>query len=192
MNQQQFFTKVLKTLDKLHIPYMISGSVGAMLYGEPRMTNDIDIIVEMEIKKVQDFLSYFREDKYYHPSLEFIEDAIIRKSQFNIIHLESGSKVDMIIRKETAFARLEFSRKKAIAFTEKFKAFTASPEDIILSKMEYYNLSKSERHITDIVSILIISGNEIDNNYLQDWIEKLNYQDIWKIIQKRLKKPATS
>lgn len=91
MNQKEFFTEVLKILERLQIPYMISGSVGSMLFGEPRMTNDIDIVVEMKMEKVENFLNQFDEEQYYFPSLEFVKESIKRKSQFNIIHLESGS-----------------------------------------------------------------------------------------------------
>jgi predicted nucleotidyltransferase len=183
VNQKEFFTEVLKILEKLHIPYMISGSVGSMLYGEPRMTNDIDIVVELKEEKIEDFLNQLDEMQYYFPSLEFVKDSVKRKSQFNIIHLESGSKVDIIIKKSTEFAEIEFSRKRQVAFTENFDAFTASPEDIIISKMAFYHLSGSEKHIKDIASMLIISSDEIDHEYLGKWISKMGYQDIWSKVQ---------
>lgn len=187
MNQQEFFTKILKILEKLQIPYMISGSVGSMIYGEPRMTNDMDIIVELETGKVRDLLANLSKDHYYYPSIEFIQEAIRKKKQFNIIHEEIGSKVDFIIRKDTEFAKKEFSRKNRVPFTENFSAFTASPEDIIISKMLYFRMNPSERHITDIVSILIISGDKMDFDYLNQWIEKSNIQDIWEQIEKKRK-----
>jgi len=187
VNQKEFFTEVLKILEKLHIPYMISGSVGSMLYGEPRMTNDIDIVVEMQEEKIEDFLNQFDEEQYYFPSLDFVKESVKRKSQFNIIHLESGSKVDIIIKKSTEFAEIEFSRKRQVAFTENFNAFTASPEDIIIFKMAFYHLSGSEKHIKDISSMLIISGDEIDQEYLEKWISKMGYQDIWNKVQDAIK-----
>lgn len=158
---------------------MISGSVGSMLYGEPRMTNDIDIVVEIEIEGIKDFLDQFDEEHYYFPSLEFVKDVVKRKSQFNIIHIESGSKVDIIIKKSTEFAKIEFSRKRPVPFAEDFNAYTASPEDIIISKMAFYHLSGSEKHIKDIASMLLISGDQIDQEYLQKWISKMGYQEIW-------------
>lgn len=183
MNQKEFFTEVLKILERLHIPYMISGSVGSMLYGEPRMTNDIDVVVEMKEEKVEDLLNQFDEEQYYFPSIEFVKESIKRKSQFNIIHLGSGSKVDIIFKKSTEFAEIEFSRKRQMPFTEDFNAFTASPEDIIISKMAFYHLSGSEKHIKDIASVLIISGDQIDHKYLGDWISRMGYQDIWDKVQ---------
>lgn len=184
MNQQDFFLKVLESFEKLQIPYMISGSVGAMLFGEPRMTNDIDIVVELETERVQELLDQFDEEHYYYPSVEFVKEAIQRKSQFNIIHMGSGSKVDIIIKKSTKFGEIEFSRKMKVPFTADFDAYSASPEDIILSKMGFYHMSGSDKHIKDIVSMLIISGDEIDQEYLVEWISKMGFQDIWNIIQK--------
>lgn len=188
MNQQEFFIKVLRVFEELRIPYMISGSVGSMLYGEPRMTNDIDIVAEMEVTKIMDLFDQFNEEEYYYPSPEFVKNAVKRKSQFNIIHIESGSKVDIIIKKSTEFAELEFSRKKKVPFTEDLDAFTASPEDIIISKMAFYHLSDSEKHISDIASMLMISGEQIDQDYLDHWIPRMGYQDIWKKIQEVIKK----
>ncbi|MCK4765629.1 MAG: hypothetical protein KAW12_25745 [Candidatus Aminicenantes bacterium] len=178
--------KVLNVLEELHIPYMISGSVGSMLYGEPRMTNDIDIVIELETAKVKELLGRFDEEQYYYPSLDFVEESVRRKDQFNIIHIESGSKVDIIIKKTTEFAEVEFSRKKQVPFTEDFEAFTASPEDIILSKMAFYHLGSSEKHIKDIVSMLIISGDQIDRDYLTEWIDRFGYREIWEIIRDKL------
>ena len=179
MKQQDFFLKILKILEKLKIPYMISGSVGSMVYGEPRMTNDIDIVLELKDDKIEDFLAFFNEEQFYFPSVEFIKSAIQKKTQFNIIHANSGSKADFIIRKDTEFAQHEFSRKKNVAFTEDFQASTASPEDIIISKIGFYKSGKSEKHISDIVSMLKISDKEINLEYIEDWVEKLNFQEIW-------------
>ena len=158
---------------------MISGSVGAMIYGEPRMTNDIDIVVELRDELIEQFLASFQSEEFYSPSIEFIKSAIKQKSQFNLIHVDSGSKADFIIRKDNDFARQEFSRKKSIPFTKSFQAFTASPEDIIISKMVFYEKGKSEKHISDIISMLKVSDKEIDLRYIENWAEKLNLHDIW-------------
>jgi hypothetical protein len=186
VKQQDFFIKILKTLKQFKIPYMISGSVGAMIWGEPRMTNDIDIIIEILPDQIKKFLDSFGKKEYYYPSVEFIEKAIIKRSQFNIIHIASGSKADLIIKKDSEFARVEFSRKQDIPFTKDFLAASASPEDIIISKMAFYKAGKSEKHLSDIVSMLKISGAEIDRTYLEDWVNRLNYQDTWKLIQSKI------
>lgn len=183
VTQQEFFLKILKVLEDKNIPYMISGSVGSMIYGAPRMTNDINIVVELHPEQIGTLMNSFSEEEYYYPSVDFIKKVINEKSQFNIIHLESGSKADLIIKKDTEFAEAEFSRRKSIPFTENFQASSASAEDIIISKIAFYELGKSEKHISDILSILKISEKEIDLKYIEDWIKRLQFQETWNHIQ---------
>jgi hypothetical protein len=185
VTQHEFFTLVLRSLEACGIPYMVSGSVGAMLYGEPRLTNDLDVVVEISAAQADCLRRRFPGEAFYLPSGEFIHEVIRRHGQFNIIHVESGSKADLIVRKTGEFARAEFDRRRPLEFADDFLAQTAAPEDIILSKMLAYRSGGSDKHLADILSILDISGTALDEAYLQRWIAKLELEPVWQLIQTR-------
>lgn len=176
---------LVESLERLHIPYLITGSVASMAYGEPRFTNDIDIVAEVRPEHIPDLLAAFPSPEYYLDE-EMIREAIRRAGQFNIIHPASGLKVDVIIRKETPFDRTRFSRARRLRPAEEYEADFAAPEDVILKKMEYYKEGGSEKHLRDITSILRISGEEIDRQYIVSWAERLGVIEIWEAILKRL------
>ena len=161
---------------------MISGSVGAMIFGETRLTNDMDVVIELDDVRVDAFLKSFQSDSYYVPPNDVVIEEIRRRGQFNILHIDSGSKVDLIIRKDTDFAREEFSRKRITPFSQKLEVQSATPEDIIISKLNYYNISASEKHIQDILGILAVSGEELDHKYLTAWVDRLGFTSVWNTI----------
>ena len=173
MTQQEFFEHVLKVLNDLDIKFMVTGSVGAMLFGEPRMTNDMDVVVDIRKDKAAALSREFTSEEFYFPPVEAIEADIDHRGQFNILHVESGSKVDLIIKKDTDFARTEFSRMQTVAFSEKMEASSASPEDIIISKLKYYDEGGSEKHIRDVRGMLDVSGDDVDRLYIRKWIKQL-------------------
>ncbi|MEW6621447.1 MAG: hypothetical protein AB1422_19295 [bacterium] len=128
----------------------------------------------------------FPSDEFYI-SEETIRDAIRHKYQFNIIHPASGLKIDVIISKKDAFDNSRFERIKKISPIEDTQASFASPEDVIIMKMRYYKEGESEKHIRDITSMLKISGDMIDRDYIERWAKKLGIDDIWQTILERLK-----
>jgi hypothetical protein len=184
MNQEDFFKKVIHVLEIQKIPYMITGSVGAMLYGVPRLTNDMDVVVEMNSALISCFLEAFPKAEFYYPTELFIQNQIKSAGQFNLIHVESGSKIDFIIRKNTPFAKTEFLHRRKVPFSEQFEAHSASPEDIILSKLNYYKLGESEKHLRDIEGILAISKKNLDFAYIQEWVNRLDLIRFWEKIKK--------
>jgi hypothetical protein len=183
VNQEQFFVAVLKALDACGIPHMVTGSVGAMLHGEPRLTNDIDIVAEMLPRHVEPLLDCFASDAYYVPSAEAVRRAVAGRGMFNIIHVESGSKADIIVRRDDELARSEFARRRRVPFTEEMEAFAASPEDLVLSKLLFYERGHSETHLRDIAGMLRISGTAFDQEYLRQWILRLGLEHAWQAAQ---------
>ena len=179
MNQEEFFVAVLKALENCRIPYMIGGSVGAMVYGEPRLTNDIDIIADLQATHVDALLSAFASEAYYVPSAEFVQAIIRRHGMFNIIHVESGSKADIIILKDDHFGRTEFARRARVPFTMGCEAYAASPEDVIVAKLRYYLTGRSEKHLRDIAGMIQISGERLDHSYIEQWVHSLGLGDGW-------------
>lgn len=176
---------VADVFDRLRIPYLVTGSVASMNYGEPRLTNDIDIVAEIRSEHIRDLLTAFPSPEYYI-SEDMIRDALARRSQFNIIHPASGLKVDVIIRRDTPFDQSRFSRRRRIRPTKDFEADFATPEDVIVKKMEYYKEGGSEKHLRDITGILRISGSDIDRRYIALWAERLGVTDVWEAILRRL------
>ncbi len=85
MELQELLERLVTALERLHIPYLITGSVASMAYGEPRLTNDIDVVVDLNETHVQGLLAQFSPEQFYL-SDEAIRDALVRKGQFNIIH----------------------------------------------------------------------------------------------------------
>ena len=113
-------------------------------------------------------------------------DAIARRSQFNLIHPESGHKVDFMIEGAGAWERGQLARRRKVQVAGGFNAYVGSPEDIILSKMRYYQEGGSEKHLRDITGILKISGEQVDRQYVAQWAGQLGVDDVWQAILRRL------
>ena len=185
MGPYELLQKVIEAFEQLRIPYLVTGSVAAMAYGEPRLTNDIDIVAAIEERHIPGLLTAFPEHEFYI-SAEMIAEAIRQRSQFNIIQPSSGLKVDVMIRQNTPFDASRFQRARRIHPAETYDANFAAPEDVIIKKMEFYKNGGSEKHLRDITGILKISGAEIDRDYVVAWAIKLDLTEIWEAVLMRL------
>lgn len=189
MGPYELLKQIVEIMSRLGIPYLVTGSVAAMAYGEPRLTNDIDIVAGIEYKDVIGLLAAFPSEQFYIDE-ESIREAIRCQKQFNIIHPASGLKIDIIIRDKTPFNDSRFSRIRRIKAGESFEANFAAPEDVIIMKMHYYREGGSEKHLRDISGIIKISGAEIDRAYIALWAQKMNLTEVWNVILKKLNNSA--
>jgi len=187
MEQYNLLKHLVNAFESLCIQYLVTGSVASIFYGEPRFTNDIDVVADIKESHIPGLLRLFPEDEFYI-SEQAMRDAITDKYQFNIIHPASGLKIDIIICKKDAFDNSRFNRIKKVFPAEDIKANFASPEDVIIMKMRYYKEGESEKHLRDITGILKISGDIIDRKYIENWVNKLGLNDIWKAILDKLGK----
>lgn len=168
------FKDVVTKLNKNKIPYMISGSVAMNYYTVPRMTRDIDIVIE--IGDIDSFYNTFKKE--YYIDRKMVEDAIRNQFMFNIIHLKEVMKIDFIIRKNTEYRKIEFKRRKQVSI-EGLKIFIVSIEDLIISKLLWATDSHSELQIKDVNNLL---KEKVDMKYITDWVKKLNISDFFKEI----------
>ncbi len=186
MELYELLEHVVLTFERLQIPYLITGSVAAMAYGEPRLTNDIDLVAAIETKHIAAMVAAFPAPSFYL-SDEAIRAAIAAQTQFNIIHPTAGLKIDVMVRKDTPFDRSRFARARTLRPSESYPAAFASAEDVIIKKMEYYQEGGSDKHLRDITGMLKISGQDIDQAYISEWADRLGLRQIWDMIQQRLK-----
>ena len=182
MQPNDLLRHVVQCLEKCGIPYFITGAVAGIAYGEPRLTNDIDIVADIQEHHVTILKKCFPESEYYFDPDSALK-AIRRKSQFNIIHPSSGFKIDMMIPTKHPFDQSRFARVRRLKSDPSNEANFASPEDVILKKMEFYREGRSEKHIRDILGILKVSGDWIDFDYLARWAHDLGLDDIWTAVR---------
>lgn len=185
MKVYDLLKKVSACFNRMNIPYFVTGSIASIAYGESRFTNDIDIVADIKKEHILDIIKCFPEEDYY-VSEESIKNAIYRKFQFNIIHPASGLKVDVVIRKKSDFDDMRFSRIYNFKMDGVGVNF-AAPEDVIIMKMKYYKMGGSEKHIRDIMSMIKISKELINFDYIESWVSKLSLEEIWQAIKDRLK-----
>jgi hypothetical protein len=158
---------VTETLHKLKIPYMLTGSIAMNFYAISRATRDIDIVINMQEKDVDGFVSGY--SKFYF-NKETIVEEIRRKGMFNIIDTISGFKVDMILLKDNEYAAMAFERR--ILFNDLgFSIFTCSVEDLVIAKLQWIQQLYSDRQANDIQMLLQTPG--LDTKYLMQWCVKL-------------------
>jgi len=148
---------LINAFESLGVAYFVTGSNASIFYGEPRFTNDIDVVADIREEHIRELLKLFPSAEFYISDVA-IYDAIRHRYQFNIIHPASGLKIDVIIPKKDAFDNSRFQRIKRICPAEDIKASFSSPEDVIIMKMKYYKEGESEKHLRDITGILKISG----------------------------------
>ena len=184
MEQSELLRYVVGVLERLGLRYLVTGSVVTIFFGEPRVTNDIDIVVDLPQERIKAFRDEFPEDEFYL-SESAIRDAVMASGQFNIIHPGSGLKVDVMIPQDTPFNRSRFARSIRVKPDRDFDAAFASIEDVIIKKMESYRQGGSEKHLRDITGVLRISGQSVDREYVRDWAAKLGLLDIWMAVLNR-------
>ena len=181
MEQDELLRRAVETLERLNLTYLVTGSMATILYGEPRFTNDIDIVVQLNPNRVADFVQAFPSDEFYLDD-ERIRQAIESRGQFNIIHPASGLKVDVIIPEMDEFDRSRFARARRVRPAKDYEATFASAEDVIVKKLQFYADGGSDKHLRDIASVLRISRSEIDRDYVSEWADRLELREIWSLI----------
>ncbi len=187
MEQSELLRYFVEILERLGLRYLVTGSVATIFYGEPRFTNDIDIVVELHPNLIMEFCRSFPATEFYL-SEEDVREAVAHHGQFNIIHPTSGLKVDVLIPEDTPFNRSRFARSARVKPASDFEATFASAEDVIVKKMEYYREGGSEKHLRDITGVLTISGSRIDRAYIAGWASRLGLDDVWRAILERVEK----
>lgn len=169
-------------LERLGIAYMLTGSMAMVEYAMMRMTNDIDIVMEVSPADAEKIIKTFEPD-YYVPHGR-VRDAISRKFMFNLLHQGTLVKVDCVVRKDNEFQRKAFSHRRKINFSG-FDVWIIGKEDLILSKLNWAKNTKSEMQMRDVASII---RNGYDEKYVKDWAEKLGVEDIlrecWELLEK--------
>jgi hypothetical protein len=154
-------------LDRLRINYMLTGSMSMLAYAMMRMTNDIDVVMELRSTDAQRIIDLFEPD-YYVPHGR-VREAITNKRMFNLLHQRTLVKIDCIIRKDDEYQKTAFSRRQKTSFSG-IDLWIISKEDLILSKLKWAKESKSEMQMRDAASIL---RNGYDTEYVQEWAGKL-------------------
>jgi hypothetical protein len=170
---------VTDRLDKAGIPYMLTGSLAMNYYAQPRMTRDVDLVVELEATHVDRLVELFSDD--YYISFEAVRAAVKDRSMFNVIHLGESFKVDLIIRKDTPYRRLEFQRRRPVNL-EGWTLQIVSAEDLVLSKLYWCKESRSEFQLRDVRNLLD-SVTLLDEAYLEDWAGKLGLAELLREVR---------
>lgn len=167
---------VVDRFETLGLKYMLTGSLATSYYAEPRMTRDLDFVVALSREDSSSFQEAFASS-YYVP--DDVRSAIEGEGFFNLIHLDSVTKVDIVVRKDTPYRLQEFERRRSIT-VEGLNLWIVSKEDLMLSKLVWAQDSRSEVQLSD-VRALAASG--YDRSYVRMWIGRLGLEEVWDDIR---------
>ena len=186
MEQSELLVFLCRHLERIGVRYFITGSQATIAYGEPRFTNDIDVVVELNETNFETFCDGFPESEFYL-NRESARQECCRQGMFNIIHPDSGQKIDVVVAKRDSYDQLRMNRGVKVPITDDCTAVFSSPEDIIVKKMEWHQMGGGDRHLRDIAGILKVRGDSLDLEYISHHASELGLQDVWRTIEESCK-----
>lgn len=182
---RHLLVSIARILERLNIPYLITGGLAVVVWGRPRFTADIDIVVELKKRNLNELERALRRlTPIGSIDTQMMQEAFERQEEFNVVDHTSGMKVDFWILKKTAFDRSRLKRRVAKKILNT-RLFFISPEDLLLTKLSWYKESESTRQLEDAGSILAISGKKLDRAYVKRWARWLK---VSRSLNKLLKK----
>lgn len=182
MTAADLFGRIVTRLEAAGIPYMLTGSFASAYHGRPRATQDMDFVIAPSADQLRGLFRSLPPGEYYADEAAALE-AHRQESQFNIIDLATGWKIDLICRKSRAFSRTEFERRIRADFGG-LSLHVATAEDVILAKLEWAKLGGSRRQIEDVTGLLEVRGPELDRPYLERWVADLGVTAEWEAAQR--------
>lgn len=187
---EDFLKMILSVLENAGIDYMIGGAVAVWPWGEPRSTQDIDLVIHLGGEQINALSNELGKVDIYLPPDIILKN--LQETRINLpldaIHATSGYKAQMfLLREDDELRKAAFQRRVKVDFGVGIgEVFIHSPGDLIIYKMLYYSLSHQTKHIRDIGSIIKIRGNEIDYAYIKKWAEDRQLVSIWQEILRGL------
>lgn len=172
---------VADRLDHAGIPYMLTGALAVNYHGVPRSTHDIDFVVVIAPADIGRIKTLLEPD--YAVAEESIKAALREGSMFNAIHEETGLKVDFWMRKGDEYGREAFARRKRYPY-ERFMVTIATPEDVIIAKLEWYRMSDLDKHYFDARGVYAVQKDTLDTAYIARWCEAKHVLDLWHRLQR--------
>jgi len=177
----EFLQSITAALDANEIPYMLTGSLASSMYGIPRATNDIDIVIAPTRPQLLAIVELFRRVGLT-VAHEAATAALRSKTSFNVIDFPRGLKADLIVRKDRDFSATEFDRRETHE-VEGMRLTIATPEDVLLAKLEWAKLGDSERQLTDAAGIIKVQGDALDLPYIERWVRELGLEQQWSEVR---------
>jgi len=181
MEPEDLLCHVRDVCDRMQLTYLVVGSIATIAYGEPRFTNDIDIVLDLPDDQIAEFCSSFPDEDFYI-SHTAVAQAVRQHFQFNVIHPASGLKIDFIVLSKSAFDQSRVQRRRQLPVLTNGSAWFASPKDVILKKMVYHKEGGSDKHLRDIAGVMRIQGDRLDRDYVANWANSMDVADIWDAI----------
>jgi hypothetical protein len=179
-----FLKLVIEALNAAGVEYLIGGAIAEWAWGEPRATQDLDLVVNIPIKSVNKLSKELKKRDMLIPP-EIILDNILEDRAdipINAIHMYSGLKADLYpVREGDELRQSAFQRRQQVDYGPPIgKVYIHSPEDLILYKLMYFGLSQQSKHSRDIAAILKSKKNELDLYYIVGWAARLGLSSLWK------------
>lgn len=183
MQEAELCLLFLRPLNKLGMRYVVSGGMASILYGEPRFTNDLDLVVFLRHEDIFRLAEAFPTPSFYVPPAEVIAAEIARpqKGQFNIVHTNTGFKADFYSTGRDEFNAWAFRHARRMDFKGEVIS-VAPPEYVIVRKLEFYREGGTDKHLRDIRTMLMVSGETIDRAVLREWVVRQGVEAEWKIV----------
>ena len=171
----------IRPLNERGIRYFITGSVASMVYGEPRLTNDVDVVLEITSHDIPKLLDAFPEEHFYLPPVDVIQTELMRGSRghFNIISQLTMLKADIYLVGADPIQRWGLTEARILEIDDQQICF-APPEYVIIRKLEFYREGGSEKHLRDIASMVSESESEINMDTLRPYLDQLGLKSQWQ------------
>lgn len=179
--EQEALVGLVRVLEDLAVPHMVTGSVASSFHGRPRSTHDADVVIDPTPAQLEALVRALLAAGHYVDAAR-ARDALLRRGQFNVVDARCAFKIDLIVRKDRPFSREELGRRQMVELAPDRRVALASAEDTILSKLEWSKKAgRSEKQLEDAAGVLAVSPG-IDRAYVERWARELGVEQLWREI----------
>ena len=168
----------IEPFEELQLQYFVTGGVASVIYGDPRFTRDVDVVLALGVTDVERLRSAFDPDDFYVPPSEALSTEATRSTggHFNLIHSRTALRADVYVTADDPLEAWAFEHRERITVGD-LDVWIAPVEDDVIRKLQYYLASGSERHLRYAAVVLRVSGESVDREALGRWVATYDLRD---------------